>query len=136
MQTSLHSDGIRIAVVGAHLEAMPLHWQVKKAGASLFKKTFTSNCYGLFSLQNSIPPKPGLRRLPIGGDEIEVEVYDFPLSSVGEFLSQIPHPLGLGTIELCDGSWVKGFICEPIALEEAKDITAFKGWRAFCSSTI
>ena len=115
---------------------MPLHWQIKKAGASLLRKTFTSKCYGLFSLQNSIPPKPGLKRVTAGGNEIEVEVYDFPLSSVGEFLSQIPHPLGLGTIELCDGSWVKGFICEPIALEEAKDITSFKGWRAFCSSTI
>lgn len=135
-QARSHSDGIRIAVVGAHLEGMPLHWQIKKAGASLLRKTFTSKCYGLFSLQNSIPPKPGLKRVTAGGDEIEVEVYDFPLSSVGEFLSQIPHPLGLGTIELCDGSWVKGFICEPIALEQAKDITSFKGWRAFCSSTI
>ena len=128
-------DGLRIAVVGAHLEGMPLHWQVKKAGAYLHKKTFTSNYYRLYALQNSEPPKPGLRRFLDGGDSIEVEVYDFPLSSVGEFLSQIPHPLGLGTIELCDGSWVKGFICEPIALENSQDITSFKSWRAFCSTS-
>ena len=135
--TSVHpqQDGVRIAVVGAHLEGMPLHWQVKKAGAYLFKKTFTSDYYRLYALQNSEPPKPGLRRFPNGGDSIEVEVYDFPTTSVGEFLSQIPHPLGLGTIELCDGSWVKGFICEPIALENAEDITKFKGWRAFSSTT-
>lgn len=128
-------DGIRIAVVGAHLEGMPLHWQVKKAGAYLYKRTSTSNYYRLYSLQNSEPPKPGLKRLQNGGDSIEVEVYDFPAASVGEFLSQIPHPLGLGTIELCDGSWVKGFICEPIGLENSEDITKYKGWRAFCSTT-
>jgi allophanate hydrolase len=34
-------------------------------------------------------------------------------------------------VELADGAWHKGFICEPCALEDAIDITAFGGWRAW-----
>ena len=29
---------------------------------------------------------------------------------------------------------VKGFICEPWALSDARDITSFGGWRAFIAS--
>jgi allophanate hydrolase len=29
---------------------------------------------------------------------------------------------------------VKGFICEPWALADAQDITAFGGWRAYIAS--
>ena len=34
-------------------------------------------------------------------------------------------PLGLGQAQLADGSWVTAFICEPIALEGARDISGF-----------
>ena len=37
----------------------------------------------------------------------------------------------LGTIELADGSSVQGFLCEDYATKDAKDITAFGGWRAY-----
>ena len=38
---------------------------------------------------------------------------------------------GIGTVELADGTWEHGFICEGWALEGAHDITAFGGWRAY-----
>jgi allophanate hydrolase len=57
-----------------------------------------------------------------------------PLGNIGAFLSTIPSPLGLGTIEMEDGSWVKGFICEPYGLEGAKDVTAWGGWRKYKAS--
>jgi allophanate hydrolase len=125
---------IPIAMVGAHLKGMPLHWQVEKAGARLRSRCQTAAHYALYALRHTAPPKPGLKRLTRGGAAIAVEVYDFPLGSVGTFLSQIPHPLGLGNIELSDGSWVKGFICEPIALDDAMEITHFGGWRSFVES--
>jgi allophanate hydrolase len=53
------------------------------------------------------------------------------LSEVGSFLALIPHPLGLGQVELADGSWVHGFICEPQGLSGATDISAWGGWRAY-----
>ncbi|MBM3374525.1 MAG: allophanate hydrolase [Betaproteobacteria bacterium] len=128
------TETIPIAMVGAHLKGMPLHWQVEKAGARLRSRCETAAHYALYALRQSVPPKPGLKRLAQGGAAISVEVYDFPLGAVGTFLSQIPHPLGLGNIELSDGSWVKGFICEPVALDDALEITHFGGWRSFVAS--
>jgi len=43
----------------------------------------------------------------------------------------VPPPLCLGTVELADGSFHHGFLCEPWALEGAPDITRFGGWRAY-----
>lgn len=67
-----------------------------------------------------------------------------PLAAVGSFLVLIPPPLGLGSVQLADGSWVNGFICEGAALDPGRgaldpaggalDITAFGGWRAWVAS--
>jgi allophanate hydrolase len=46
-------------------------------------------------------------------------------------VAEIPQPLGIGSLELADGRWVKGFICEPAAIAGATDISAFGGWRAY-----
>ena len=54
-----------------------------------------------------------------------------PMSSIGSFLALIPSPLGLGSVELADGTWVKGFICEPCGIAGAEDISHFGGWRAY-----
>ena len=40
-------------------------------------------------------------------------------------------PLAIGTVELADGTQVKGFLGEAHALADARDITSFGGWRAF-----
>jgi len=87
-------------------------------------------------LPGTVPPKPGLARVAAGeaGTAIEVEVYELPQAAVGSFLALIPAPLGLGSVELADGRWVHGFICEPWALAGAPDISAFGGWRAYLAS--
>jgi allophanate hydrolase len=69
------------------------------------------------------------------GAAIAVEVWDVPHSEVGSFLAGIPAPLGLGKIELEDGRWVTGFICEAYGLQGARDITEFGGWRAWLASS-
>jgi allophanate hydrolase len=53
---------------------------------------------------------------------------------VGSFLALIPAPLGLGSLELEDGSTVHGFLCEAHALAGARDITAHGGWRAWLAA--
>lgn len=127
-----HQASMRLAVVGAHLHGMPLHSQMIERGCRLIATTETAAYYRLYALSNMQPPKPGLQRVPKGqGAAITVEVYEMPLDQVGSFLALIPPPLGLGNIELADGRWIKGFICESSALEGARDITAFGGWRAF-----
>ena len=125
-----------LAVVGAHLEGMPLHGQLVERDCRLVARTRTAADYRLFALPDTTPPKPGLARADAAhaGFAIEVEVYEMPLEAVGGFLALIPPPLGLGSIELADGRWVKGFICEPHALVGAQDISAHGGWRAWLES--
>ena len=127
---------LALAVVGAHLEGMPLHGQLVERGCRLVDRTRTAAAYRLFALPGTVPPKPGLARVDAaqGGVAIEVEVVEMPLAEVGGFLALIPPPLGLGSIELADGRWVKGFICEPHALAGAEDISAHGGWRAWLAS--
>ena len=134
---------LALAVVGAHLSGLPLNGQLTGHGAVLREATYTAPHYRLFALPGTNPPKPGLLRVgevhvkeaaagkATGGAAIAVEVWDMPVDAVGSFLALIPPPLGLGSVELADGRWVHGFICEAHALVGARDVTAFGGWRAF-----
>ena len=56
------------------------------------------------------------------------------LAAFGAFVEEVPPPLGIGTLALADGRAVKGFVCEPHALEDATDITAYGGWRAYLAA--
>ena len=123
-----------LAVVGAHLSGMPLNGQLLERGAQLLQTTHTAAHYRLYALPHTQPPKPGLKRVTENGAAIALEVWNMPLHQLGSFLALIPAPLGLGTIELADGSTVHGFICEGYALEGALDATQFGGWRAFIQS--
>ncbi|MEO6148285.1 MAG: amidase family protein, partial [Sulfuriferula sp.] len=122
---------IRLAVVGAHLTGMPLNHQLTTRHARFVECTQTAACYRLYALPNTTPPKPGLVRDAQHGSLIEVEVWDVPSGGFGAFVAEVPAPLGIGSLELQDGSIVKGFICEPWALQGATEITALGGWRAF-----
>ncbi|MGE7989659.1 allophanate hydrolase [Pseudomonas sp. NPDC089554] len=126
-------DCVRVAVVGAHLTGMPLNHQLTTRNAVLVEQTFTSTDYRLYALEGTVPPKPGLARAQ-DGSAIIVELWDIPVARFGEFVAEIPAPLGIGNLQLADGRWVKGFICEPLALGNARDITSFGGWRAFVAA--
>ena len=56
------------------------------------------------------------------------------MAQVGAFLAGVPAPLAIGSVELADGCWVKGFVCEGHAVAGAHDITRFGGWRAWLAS--
>lgn len=125
---------ITVAVVGAHLSGMPLNDQLTERGATLLEATTTAGSYRLYALPGTVPPKPGLKRVTEGGEEIAIELWSMPVEHFGSFVGLIPAPLGIGTLETADGRLVKGFICEPWALEDAEDITSFGGWRAYIAS--
>jgi allophanate hydrolase len=128
------NDSILLAVVGAHLRGLPLHHELESVGAVLYSATTTSASYRLFALQGTTPAKPGLKRTESDGHSIEVEVYQIPAQNLADFISNIPSPLGIGSIELANSMWVKGFVCEPYGLENAIDVTHFGGWRAYQKS--
>ncbi|MDL4915601.1 MAG: allophanate hydrolase [Enterobacterales bacterium endosymbiont of Blomia tropicalis] len=121
-------DHVRIAVVGAHLTGMPLNFQLTTRQAVLVEETQTASRYRLFALLDGPIKKPGLMRAE-HGSAITVELWYIPLARFGEFVAEIPPPLGIGSLTLADGRVVKGFICEGSALETALEITEFGGWR-------
>ena len=128
--------GVQVAVVGAHLSGMPLHWQLSSRDARLVAATHTASSYRLYAMAGTTPPKPALIHAGTsgGGSSIAVEVYELALPAFGSFVAEIPPPLAIGSVVLFDGSIVKGFIAEPRAAEGARDITTFGGWRAYIAS--
>ena len=120
-----------VAVVGAHLSGLPLNHQLTSRGARLREATHTAPQYRLYALPDTVPPKPGLRKVLAGGAAIAVELWSLTPAAFGAFVAEVPPPLAIGTLMLSDGRAVKGFVCEPHALEGATDITALGGWRAY-----
>jgi allophanate hydrolase len=121
---------IELFVAGAHLSGMPLNPQLTERGARLLGEARTAVRYRLFAL-DTVPPKPGVVRVDSDGDSLPGEVWALSPAALGTFLAAIPQPMALGEVELDDGRKVVGFLCEPIALEGARDITATGGWRAY-----
>jgi allophanate hydrolase len=123
-------DTVKLAVVGAHLEGMPLHWQLTSRHAEFVEATTTAPTYRLYAMAGSVPPKPALVHAE-DGMAISVEVYELDVTAFGSFVVDVPPPLAIGTVVLADGSTVKGFVAEPRAIVGAKDITDLGGWRAY-----
>lgn len=126
-----------IVVAGAHLEGEALNHQLTDRGAELVCRTETAPCYRMYALDTQ-PSKPGVVRVertdPAAGT-LEVEVWSLASDAFAAFVDAIPAPLGIGRVLLADGTDVAGFICEPIAIAGATDITSFGGWRAYRSAT-
>ncbi|WP_454761062.1 allophanate hydrolase [Caulobacter segnis] len=129
-----HKPGVKLAVVGAHLGGMPLHWQLTSREARLVSATKTAPAYKLYAIANSTPPKPALVHVGDGGSSILVEVYELDVEAFGSFTVEVPAPLAIGNVTLEDGTTVKGFVAEPRALDGATDITHLGGWRAYIAS--
>ena len=123
-------EKVKLAVVGAHLKDMPLHWQLTSRDAEFVGTFQTAPTYRLYAIANSTPPKPALVHSEDGAS-IVVEVYELEMAAFGSFTAEVPAPLAIGNVTLADGSSVKGFVSEPRATLGATDITALGGWKAF-----
>ncbi|MGQ4274012.1 allophanate hydrolase [Terrihabitans sp. B22-R8] len=126
---------LAIVVVGAHLSGMALNGELTRLGGKLLRAARTAPEYRLYALAGTVPPKPGLVREPgFAGPGIEAEIWQLPPESFGRFVAAIPQPLGIGKVSLDDGSEISGFLCEPAALRDAAEITAFGGWRHYIAA--
>jgi allophanate hydrolase len=139
-----------IVVIGAHLNGQPLNGELTGRGGKLLRKVATAPSYRLFALPTDVP-KPGMVRVVASGGagagsgavglgdgvavgpgvSIEAELWVLPLAGFGDVVSRIQAPLSIGTVELSDGSCHPGFLCEPIAIAEALDISSYGGWVAY-----
>ena len=123
-----------VTVVGAHLSGQPLNHQLTALGGRFVRAGYTAPAYRLFALPGTTPPKPGLLRVRDGGVAIEIEVWALPRTAFGAFFRNVTPPLGIGTLLLDNGDATPGFICEPLAIEGARDISALGGWRAYLAA--
>ena len=131
------SGGLDVVVVGAHLAGQPLNWQLTDHGGRFVRSARTTPNYQLLALGGPGIAKPALVRVDDNAQSaapIEVEVWRLPTTAFGIFAQYIPAPLGLGRVQLDDGTSPTGFIAESIASTDATDITHFGGWRAFLAS--
>jgi allophanate hydrolase len=131
LSASAASGDIAIAVVGAHLSGMALNGELKTLGARLVEAAVTAPDYKLYALPGA-PARPGMLRVEAGkGSAIALEVWALSPAAFGQFVAAVPQPLTIGTIRLADGGSVKGFLVEAAATGDARDISAFGGWRAY-----
>lgn len=131
MSESKSIDDIQIVVCGAHLSGMALNPQLTDRGGVFIRATESAPIYRFYALVGGPPFRPGMVRVVSGGVSIPVEVWSLPAACFGDFINLIPSPLGIGKVLLADGSLISGFVCEPFALEGAKDISEVGGWRNY-----
>jgi len=136
--TPMTEPWLPLAVVGAHLTGQPLNYQLQELQARCLRTCTTAPLYRLYALSGGDIPKPGLVRQRAGqpGYAIEVEVWALSAGGFGQFVGQIPSPLGIGTLILEDGETVKGFVCESFAVADALDISHYGGWRAYLAAQV
>ncbi|WP_020617086.1 allophanate hydrolase [Paenibacillus daejeonensis] len=128
----------QVAVCGLHMRGLPLEKQMLEHGARFLREAQTAPRYRLFKLA-TVPAKPGLVKQSQGGVPIALEVWEMPLERFGSFAALIPAPLGIGKVELEDGTEVPGFICEGYAaaggLGKPEDVSHFGGWRRMLAAS-
>ena len=135
LENPAKSDRLELAVCGAHMTELPLNWQLTNRNGTFVRAAKTSENYRFYALAGGPPERPGLVWTEGGASQpIGLEIWSLPLDQVGSFLNGIPAPLGLGSVELEDGSMVKGFICEARGAIGARDISEFGDWRSYLAS--
>lgn len=125
---------IEVVVCGAHLQGLPLNWQLTERGATLLEQTQTAAKYRMYALPGGPPHRPGLIRDEQNGAAIDAEIWTIPKEQFGSFVANIPAPLGIGKLELQDGRWLPGFICEAYAISNAEDITHLGSWKKYLAT--
>ena len=126
------SAAVELVVVGAHMSGEAANHQLVELGARFVGATRTAAEYRLHALDEH---RPGLVRSDDGdGVAIEAEIWALAPAAFGTLTAAIRPPLGIGTVELEDGSERKGFLCEAYAARDAEDISEHGGWRGYRAS--
>ena len=124
-----------LIVFGAHLHDQPLAGQLTALGARWAGPVSTAPEYRMTALPTQ-PPKPAVVRCAHGGASLEGERWVCSPAALGRFLAALPSPMGLGSVQLADGTWETGFVCGDDAASAARDITAAGSWRTHLAVTL
>jgi len=124
-----------LIVFGAHLHDQPLAGQLTALGARWSGPVSTAPEYRMTALPTQ-PPKPAVVRCADGGASLEGERWVCSPATLGRFLAALPAPMGLGSVQLADGTWETGFVCGDDAASAAPDITAAGSWRTHLAAAL
>lgn len=133
-------EAFEVAVCGAHMEGLALSWQLTERGGRFVRTAKTAPRYRLVAFDGMKPPRPGLVDAS-NGAAIELEIWELPAAAFGSFMKLVASPLGIGWIELDDGSRVQGFRQVDVGAnshgvvgvggDPPPDITEYGSWRNF-----
>ncbi len=82
-------ETVKLAVVGAHLKDMPLHWRADVARRRFVGEAKTAPTYRLYAMADSLPAKPALIHSDDGA-AIALEVYELDMAAFGSFVADVP----------------------------------------------
>jgi len=123
-----------LCVCGGHMRGLALNHQLLALGGRFLEETRSATHYRMLLLDAEDPPRPGLIRAEGGGMPQAVELWALSVEALGRLLSLLPQALALGPVELADGRWVSGFVCQATPSPMHPDITAYGGWRAYLAA--
>lgn len=133
----VNEDRIELVVCGGHMKDMALNEQLTRLGGHFVRDVRTQNSYKMVAFEGLSPPRPGIFKDFRSGTSIQCELWSLPKSNFADFLQNVKAPLGIGDVELFDGEFVKGFLCqssEAEAMENVVDITDIGCWRSYLNS--
>jgi hypothetical protein len=122
---------IPLAVNGTLMRGLELNPNLLALGAEFDREAQTAPCYRLWSIDDR---HPAMQRVARGGQAIALEIWRIPSDGLARLLLGEPQGLAIGRILLDDGSSVLGILAEAILCEQKREITAYGGWRAYCSA--
>lgn len=117
-----------LAVNGTLMRGLELNHNMISAKGVFVREDHTDEHYRLWSINDR---HPGMIRVAIGGASIPLEIWELPMSSLGELLLSEPAGLSIGKVRLNSGAEVLGVLAEPWLLENQKEITQHGGWREY-----
>jgi len=137
------TEVFEVAVCGAHMDGLALCWQLLERGGRFVRKARTASGYRLVAFDGMKPPRPGLVDSPTGSN-IDLEIWELPAPAFGSFMKLVAPPLGIGWIDLEDGSKVQGFRQVDVGAGRdgvvsasgaaPPDITHLGGWRGYLAN--
>lgn len=124
---------VLLAVNGTLMTGLPLNDNLRHAGATFVREARTAPAYRLWSIRDR---HPAMVRVATGGHAIAVEVWSVPAAGLAEILLQERPGLSIGKVMLEDGEEVLGVLGEPILCEGMREITEWRGWRAYLAARL
>jgi len=124
---------VLVAVNGTLMRGLKLNPNLLGAGGVFVHETATTPTYRLWSINDD---HPAMVRVNDGtGVAVRVEVWAVPLAGIASLLRNEPPGLTIGKVELSDGGEVLGVLAESALVEGQRDITEYRGWRAYLEAT-